>query len=333
MMITDKSKKIPKGMKHKTAAVSSAEPELCGDLIREILIKLPVKSLLRFKQVSKTWLHMITSNDFIYSHYSVAQNRQSGPSFFVVRHAVGSSRISSLIRTCIFFGHVEYKDDDFSYKVGIFSARRQKSVGVHRLHLYSSSSNSWKVILTPQESVVRCWMGDGVNLNGKYHILWMEKKEEDYHIMTFDYSIEVFGRIEVPDLPQTNRRRNLMYKSFLTLDDDTLLRLVITWKNEEVDHEEFLDLWTMRKYGAKESWSKDYTVGPISHNMRVVGYLKSAGGFLLKDFHNELYLYNCVSFAVERIPLHVAFDYGINLRLYERTTESLVPIKGTQTQT
>uniref|UniRef100_A0A7N0SZP0 F-box domain-containing protein n=1 Tax=Kalanchoe fedtschenkoi TaxID=63787 RepID=A0A7N0SZP0_KALFE len=97
MMITDKPKKIPKGMKHKTAAVSSAEPELCGDLIREILLKLPVKSLLRFKQVSKTWLHMITSNSFISGHYSVAQNRQSAPSYFIVRYAIESSRVVSFI--------------------------------------------------------------------------------------------------------------------------------------------------------------------------------------------------------------------------------------------
>uniref|UniRef100_A0A7N0VJT9 F-box domain-containing protein n=1 Tax=Kalanchoe fedtschenkoi TaxID=63787 RepID=A0A7N0VJT9_KALFE len=147
-------------MKHKAAAVSSAEPELCGDLIREILIKLPVKSLLRFKQVSKTWLRMITSNSFIYSHNSAAQNRQSAPSYFIFRYAMAPMSI--------------------------------------RLHLYSSSIDSWKVILTPEESVVRCWMGDGVNLNDKYHILSMEKKEEydDYHIMTFDYNSEVFGRIE-----------------------------------------------------------------------------------------------------------------------------------------
>uniref|UniRef100_A0A7N0VJA8 F-box associated beta-propeller type 1 domain-containing protein n=1 Tax=Kalanchoe fedtschenkoi TaxID=63787 RepID=A0A7N0VJA8_KALFE len=188
-----------------------------------------------------------------------------------------------------FFGHFEYKDDEFSYKVGIFSARSHNSVGAHRLHLYSSSSNSWKVILTPEESIVCCWMGDGVNLNDKYHILSMEKKEEDdYHIMTFDYSSEVFSRIEVPDLPRTNGRCNLMYKSFLTLDDDTLLCLVIPWINEEVIHEEFMDLWVMREYGAKESWSKEFTVGPTDNYIRVAGYSKSAGAFLLQDARNEL---------------------------------------------
>uniref|UniRef100_A0A7N0VL95 F-box associated beta-propeller type 1 domain-containing protein n=1 Tax=Kalanchoe fedtschenkoi TaxID=63787 RepID=A0A7N0VL95_KALFE len=229
-----------------------------------------------------------------------------------------------------FFGHFEYKDDEFSYKVGIFSARSHNSVGTHRLHLYSSSSNSWKVILTPEESIVCCWMGDGVNLNDKYHILSMEKKEEedDYHIMTFDYSSEVFSRIEVPDLPRTNGRCNLMYKSFLTLDDDTLLCLVIPWINDEVIHEEFMDLWVMSEYGAKESWSKEFTVGPTDNYIRVAGYSKSAGAFLLQDARNELYLYNCVPFGVERIPLHVALDYVLNLRLCECTTRSLVPIKG-----
>ncbi|XP_074359344.1 F-box/kelch-repeat protein At2g43270-like [Apium graveolens] len=38
------------------------------DLITEVLLRLPVKSLLRFKSVSKLWLSIISSNTFIKSH-------------------------------------------------------------------------------------------------------------------------------------------------------------------------------------------------------------------------------------------------------------------------
>uniref|UniRef100_A0A7N0UJ90 F-box domain-containing protein n=1 Tax=Kalanchoe fedtschenkoi TaxID=63787 RepID=A0A7N0UJ90_KALFE len=267
-----------------TAPELGAERELCGDLIREILLKLPVKSLLRFKQVSKTWLQMITSTSFISSHYSVAKNRQPGPPFFSIRNelaalwnpgtrkleAVPPDRIHEEHSWMFGFGHVDYKDDRFSYKVGLLSP--PKNNVAYWLQLYSSGSDSWKVLMTPDGSRCCSWTGRGVNLNGKYHTLFVDpnkKPEEgngykhDFHIMTFDYDNAVFGRMEVPKVLPITGRWNLMFKSFLTLDGDKCLCLVIRWKNAEVNHEGFMDVWVMSKYGVKESWSKKGTTGRI----------------------------------------------------------------------
>uniref|UniRef100_A0A7N1A0K4 F-box domain-containing protein n=1 Tax=Kalanchoe fedtschenkoi TaxID=63787 RepID=A0A7N1A0K4_KALFE len=404
-----------------------SQPELHEDLIREVLLKLPVKSLLRFKQVSKTWLQMVTSKAFISDHYSVARNRQSDPSFFVIRNPIYNkyravnvitqiSMEASGIRTdkniplrfigrcgerytfpvffpmgfglyCIFeflsqtivlwnfgtrkfevlplspyrdranpeldpsfcFAHV---DDEFSYKVGLLSVRRysknKNSVLVQRLQLYSSSSGSWKVILIPEGSVVRYYMANGVNLNGKYHILSTDSKNQehdynhggfeeqndnsyiyDYHIMSFDYASEVFGRIEVPDPPQITGRYNLMDKLFLISNDGILLCLVIPWVNEDVNNEKFLDVWVMHDYGAKESWSKEHTVGPISNNMHGLGYSKSVKGFFFQDCDSQLYLFKCASSAAERIILHHLDFEMTNVQVIEHTAESLISIKGT----
>ncbi|CAM8947157.1 unnamed protein product [Rhodiola kirilowii] len=64
----------------------------CEDLVREILLNLPVKTLIRFKQVSRTWLYIITSHDFAKRHYyrSVANSQspagsKNPKSFFLVR--------------------------------------------------------------------------------------------------------------------------------------------------------------------------------------------------------------------------------------------------------
>uniref|UniRef100_A0A7N0VL31 F-box domain-containing protein n=1 Tax=Kalanchoe fedtschenkoi TaxID=63787 RepID=A0A7N0VL31_KALFE len=403
-----------------------AQSELYEDLIREVLLKLPVKSLLRFKQVSKTWLQMVTSKAFISDHYSVARNRQSHPSFFVIRNPIYNknravnvitqiSMDASGIRTdkniplrfigrcgerytfpvffpmgfglyCIFellsqtvvlwnlgtrksevlppspfrdrinpehdpsvcFAHV---DDDFSYKVGLLSVRRylenNNSVFVQRLQLYSSSSNSWKMILIPEGSVVGYCMADGVNLNGKYHIFSLDSNQEqdynngseeeddnnyiyDYHIMTFDYASELFGRIEVPDTPQMTRRCNLMDKSFLISNDGILLCLVIPWINEDVNHEKFLDMWVMHEYGVKESWSKEHTIGPISNDMHVLGYSKNVEGFFLQDCDSQLYLFKCGSSTAERIVLHHLSFEMTNVQVIELIVESLIPIKGTR---
>lgn len=50
------------------------------DIIREILLRLPVQSLLRFKTVSKLWFDVITSSNFIDSHYQ----HPSKPKLFVM---------------------------------------------------------------------------------------------------------------------------------------------------------------------------------------------------------------------------------------------------------
>ncbi|CAM8930738.1 unnamed protein product [Rhodiola kirilowii] len=58
----------------------STTEQFCDDLIEEILLKLPVKTLIRFKGVSKTWLYIITSQKFVKRHYdvSVAQRQLPG---------------------------------------------------------------------------------------------------------------------------------------------------------------------------------------------------------------------------------------------------------------
>ncbi|KAK8633768.1 hypothetical protein V6N13_014606 [Hibiscus sabdariffa] len=50
-----------------------------GDLIVDILVKLPVKSLVRFKYLSKQWFRLITNPRFIDLHLS--NQRKKGPGF------------------------------------------------------------------------------------------------------------------------------------------------------------------------------------------------------------------------------------------------------------
>uniref|UniRef100_A0A7N0VF72 F-box domain-containing protein n=1 Tax=Kalanchoe fedtschenkoi TaxID=63787 RepID=A0A7N0VF72_KALFE len=361
----EKLKKKPM-MHKKTGSESGAETELCEDLIREILLKLPVKSLLRFSQVSKTWLQIIRSNSFISNHYSVAKSRRSGPTFFIIRNAISDEVDSFVTQVSTEAGRIRIgqnihlrfpvethaRPQMFPAGFGVYFICK---LSTDRVALWNHGTRKLEVVPpSPLSGGSYLCFGQvefnhdgfsyktaaGVNLNGISSDLEKEcedingyKEEDDNeydyddHIMTFDYSGEVFGRIELPDFPPIIGRYNLMHESFLILNDDMFLRLVIRWKNDGVHDEDFLDVRVMHEYGVKESWSKEYTVGPISQHMRMLGYLKSAGGFLLRDCDYKRYLFNCASLSVERFH-HVDFDELKNIKMIERTVESLIPLRG-----
>ncbi|XP_061371685.1 F-box protein At1g15015-like isoform X2 [Gastrolobium bilobum] len=48
------------------------ESKLSWDVIQEILLRLPVKSLVRFKCVCKSWLSLISDSQFAKSHYELS---------------------------------------------------------------------------------------------------------------------------------------------------------------------------------------------------------------------------------------------------------------------
>ncbi|KAK1660293.1 hypothetical protein QYE76_048452 [Lolium multiflorum] len=70
--------------------------ELLDELVTEILLRLPVKSLLRFKSVSKAWRATISDPFFVHSHLRQSASRcRQNPSLLVTPHTLEHPRPSA----------------------------------------------------------------------------------------------------------------------------------------------------------------------------------------------------------------------------------------------
>lgn len=79
-LMSAKKRRRSKSPAISTSSTSSSAEEIAGiiDLLIEILVRLPVKSLIKFKCVSKGWLSLISNRDFCSRHCSSSPNVVSG---------------------------------------------------------------------------------------------------------------------------------------------------------------------------------------------------------------------------------------------------------------
>ncbi|CAM0880237.1 unnamed protein product [Alopecurus aequalis] len=78
-----------KACKRRKRTKVSRPAELLEELVTEILLRLPVKSLLRFKSVSKAWCAIISDPSFIRSHlWQSASRWRQNPSLLITPHSL-----------------------------------------------------------------------------------------------------------------------------------------------------------------------------------------------------------------------------------------------------
>lgn len=361
-----------------------------ADLWIEILIRLPVKSLIRFTAVSKSWRSLITSPNFSavqlanakthallrrydkhdkHEHYSLLEFTGKNATFgnnscsefkFPFKSQIGYFRI---VGSCD--GLVCLTDDFFLYPsqpvilwnpsvrndvvlpqaitnpkgphivvlgfgvankvykvVRLVYCRKPDDYGFGvppQAEIFSLGTGRWRKV---QGSDIKLrileFMWCQVLLNGIVHWLGYEPIDDDNSsrssILAFEIDREVFGEVMLPDVLGREAVASLCL--FASAGSLALV------KYSSASEIEACDVWVMKEYGVKASWTKLYRIDLVEGFERVVGFRN--GEALLAFQGLDLVAYNLESKGTRNLGI-----YGTPRSFYiDNYVESLLLLKG-----
>ncbi|XP_060181742.1 F-box/kelch-repeat protein At3g23880-like [Lycium barbarum] len=354
-------------------------PILPPELITEILSRLPVKSLLRFRCVSKSWLSLICSNEFINIHLSLSSNNKEythhrlmlsfvQPEYNLKDCSLGSllnggdteafdldypmknphksvwivGSVNGLICVAIEendlflwnpsirkfkklpdsrpklrcgyyfmygFGYDEVRDD---YKVvGIFCIFGSGGAYEVEVKIYGLKSDSWRNVDDFQGGLL---LNDsGKFVNGKLHWATTARLGEYncWDIISVDLTDEKWGKVEQPCYEEGNF-------DFVmgVLEND--LSVLCNYQKTRAD------VWVMKEYGVKDSWTKMYTIrcpNDPGKYMFSPPLCVSNKGEILLVFGSIFMIYNPDDDSI-RYPEVTNFDACLEAEIYIETLVS-----------
>ncbi|KAF3625658.1 hypothetical protein T459_30873 [Capsicum annuum] len=253
------------------------------EIIVEILSKLPVKVLLEFKRVSKSWFALISSLEFIKTHLnSSANNKEYYNHRVILKDMKGKLKDCSL-RSLLYnpitkaseidypmkefdimwFGTANgliclaYMEKPYDYEYG-FPKKTWPSSGKN-ICIWNPSIRKWKKL--PRFSAMRmsclfCRYGFGYDeLHDDYKgkLYWSSSLSDNaYNIDSFDLANETWNKVEQPDYGEG--KFNLMLG---VLGSDLVILC---------NYETHSDVWAMNDYGVETFWKKMFTINcPPDH--------------------------------------------------------------------
>ncbi|KAL6200969.1 hypothetical protein ACLB2K_024684 [Fragaria x ananassa] len=267
-------------MSSKRSKADAMLPYLPLEVITQILEKLAVKTLLRFKVVCKLWCALISSDQFVRRHSSLcASNTQRiimNPSdllFDLGFYSVDGSLV--LDKTSVDIRIGSHNHNRCSVKGSCDGLVCLKECVTGTTLIWNPSTRDFKVLPSPSEG--------GLNVRGKYE-LWRygfgyDYNSDDYKVLTLiPYQIS-FGnsgsyksiiytlrsdswrRIQDSPLgiffhntPSTFASGSLHW----TAEKTGCVGVIVAFDLATVDDGSY-DMWEMREYGVPESWTKTVT--------------------------------------------------------------------------
>ncbi|CAI9112825.1 OLC1v1013318C1 [Oldenlandia corymbosa var. corymbosa] len=237
------------------------------EIMSEIFVRSPVKSLLRFMCVCKSWQALIGSPYFRGVQSQQQLNRHKNDTM---------DPIKSLTRFC---NPVTQEYIKLTFATSDYDEKGTEALGFG----FDRFANAYKYVRIVaiwnaedlddervQFAVEICKLGtDGDSLTLPEH---PPNQVQEFLILTFDLRAETFGRIEVVHLMNYHHifgpgsvggRRGGRFSIWkLTVLDDCLAVVIIKFPPETVGNM-LVDVWVMKEYGNKESWTKTCSVGPM----------------------------------------------------------------------
>ncbi|XP_074352917.1 F-box protein CPR1-like [Apium graveolens] len=265
-------------------------PHIPDELVNDVLLRLPVKPLLCFRCVRKSWCSLIDSTTFVKNHLerNSERNPHSGLIFvsmpkrnnFYLADADslnGSTAIkitkplksklsgAKIVGSCngLVCSYDHLNDD---YKVVRISERLYKGV---KLSVYSLRSNSWTRPRTLRHLI--CLYRPGTFVDGSLY--WLSSYKGYNIIVAFDLADEKFTEVPYPrdfDWTTVNKLLLLVFNR----------RLCLISFYSKFD----TDIWLMNNCGVENSWSKMFS-GKNPGILWVFTYLAAVASPIL---HSEI---------------------------------------------
>ncbi|KAI8566692.1 hypothetical protein RHMOL_Rhmol02G0062000 [Rhododendron molle] len=246
-------------------------PNLPNEINVEILLRLPVKSLLRFRCACKSWRSLISDPKFVKTHLSLASSNIGYTHHRVLLRTTyfhrdfKSCSISSIMRheqsdtavsvDCPFVespngfwieGYDKFTDD---YKlVLVFNGGSNTDYRRNKVVVYAIRADSRRRLADCPHSIPKA--GKGKFVSGALH--WTVSDGSNELIVSLDLAKETYGEVSQPDY---NR------DGFLSTFDVLSGYLCMLCKYPRAR----VDLWVMKEYGKRESWTKLVAIHDVTH--------------------------------------------------------------------
>ncbi|KAL0413885.1 UNVERIFIED_CONTAM: hypothetical protein Sradi_1590200 [Sesamum radiatum] len=244
------------------------------DILNEILSYLPVKSLLRFKTVRKSWHDIIVSWAFMKQHLQNYCNNCSNNNGILVRVYDGYQKVVQLF---------------------IFNSGGKPSVEV-----YSQSTNTWKELdhELPNDMYVKNAIMPYKNgsLSFSHWLAFKQLRRRNganYSILSFNVQNEVFERTPLPPCVHDAAYESKVKLRFLA-EDDSLLLFVYPFRRQYSPGDVCFERWVLTGLGDEGRWTRlaSISILPVEVPKPLVVWKNSALVWEDSGKKNKLVFYN-----------------------------------------
>ncbi|XP_028788272.1 F-box/kelch-repeat protein At3g06240-like [Neltuma alba] len=185
------------------------------------------------------------------------------------------------------------------------------------VEVYNLSMNSWRTIdvVAPSFEFFSSSYMNRSYLNGAHHWLANDDYNIDKLIVSFEYSKEVFGIIELP--PEANLSR---FSNVLSIVDGSLAIFANYFSYALNEHH--VEIWVMNEYGIESSWTKKFKIGSLTAIENILGFW--GDNEILVECAGKLILYNPWNQQGRKFQIH--FGTTMSLMMMVDYVESLLPL-------